>query len=402
VLTIIDRYVLRQVLAPLMAAFSIGLLMLLAERMVRLLDTTLGKRNSFGIVFELLAYLVPHYLGTAIPGALFIGLLFGFSKLSKNQEMDALSAMGFGLHRLARPTLLLALVFATLSFIIFGWIQPYTRFFYRAAIFDIKNVDAFYLAEEGVFMQADNRTFILGELDRGNNSFRKIFILENRGKDGLDILTAREGRLVPVEGQLRPVLRMLDGRRLQTGRPFAQESSAVTTSSFEQFDTPLGKVSKSLFRERGNDERELTMPELVARKHAPPEGSTFNSMRAELHKRFVNVFVMLVLPILALPFAIGRPRSPRAYRIGIAFAILVAFNEVIEQGALATKETGVSPWLTLWAPTAFLAVYSIWRFYRAAFVVGGDEGSLWGRRILSMISSVFDGVSRLFGRARPT
>ena len=45
--------------------------MLLAERLVRLLDTTLGKKNSFGVVFELLAYLVPHYLGTAIPAAFF-------------------------------------------------------------------------------------------------------------------------------------------------------------------------------------------------------------------------------------------------------------------------------------------------------------------------------------------
>ena len=62
-LTIIDRYVLKQVAKPLVAAMTIGLLMLLAERLVRLLDTTLGKKNSFSVVFELLAYLVPHYLG---------------------------------------------------------------------------------------------------------------------------------------------------------------------------------------------------------------------------------------------------------------------------------------------------------------------------------------------------
>ena len=62
-LTIVDRYVLRQVAKPLATAMAIGLLVLLAERMVRLLDTTLGKKNSFAVVFELLAYLVPHYLG---------------------------------------------------------------------------------------------------------------------------------------------------------------------------------------------------------------------------------------------------------------------------------------------------------------------------------------------------
>ena len=95
-LTIIDRYVLRQVAKPLATAMAIGLLMLLAERLVRLLDTTLGKKNSFGVVFELLAYLVPHYLGTAIPAALFLGLLFGFNKLSKDSEIDAMMATGNG------------------------------------------------------------------------------------------------------------------------------------------------------------------------------------------------------------------------------------------------------------------------------------------------------------------
>jgi lipopolysaccharide export system permease protein len=402
VLTIIDRYVLRQVIAPLTAAFSIGLLMLLAERMVRLLDTTLGKRNSFGVVFELLAYLVPHYLGTAIPGALFIGLLFGFNKLSKNQEMDAMSAMGFGLHRLARPTIILALLFSALSFAIFGWMQPYTRFFYRAAVFDVKNIDAFYLAEEGVFMQADNRTFILGELKRSDNSFKKIFILENKGKDGLDVLTARDGRLVPVEGQLRPVLRLSDGHRLETGRPFAKENLATTSSSFSLFDTPLGKISKDLFRARGNDERELTFPELYSSLDAPPKGSTSFSMRAELHRRIVNVVVMLILPILALPFAVGRPRTPRAYRIGIAFLILLAFNEIVEQGALATRENGISPLLTLWLPTLLLAIYSFWRFYRASFVVGGDEGGKLSERIAKIFASVWSRLIWFLGKRERT
>ena len=76
---IVDIYILRQVIKPLAGAMAIGLLVLLAERMVRLLDTILGKKNSFAVVFELLAYLVPHYLGLAVPAALFLGLLFGGS-----------------------------------------------------------------------------------------------------------------------------------------------------------------------------------------------------------------------------------------------------------------------------------------------------------------------------------
>jgi lipopolysaccharide export system permease protein len=181
VLTVIDKYVLKQISMPLLASLAIGLLVLLAERLVRLLDVTLGKKNSFGVVFEMLAYLVPHYLGTAVPAALFLGLLFGFNKLSKNHEVDGMMAAGIGLHRLLRPALLLALLFSVASLIIFGWVQPHTRYAYRSVLFDVKNVDAFYLAEEGVFMQSGSRTFILDELDRSNNAFKRIFVFDYNG-----------------------------------------------------------------------------------------------------------------------------------------------------------------------------------------------------------------------------
>ena len=99
-MTIVDRYILRQISKPLITAIIIGMLVLLAERMVRLLDVTLGKRNSFGMVFELLTYLLPHYLGMAVPVALFLGLMFGFNKLSRDSEIDAFLAAGVGLQRL--------------------------------------------------------------------------------------------------------------------------------------------------------------------------------------------------------------------------------------------------------------------------------------------------------------
>jgi lipopolysaccharide export LptBFGC system permease protein LptF len=75
-------------------------------------------------------------------------------------------------------------------------------------------------------------------------------------------------------------------------------------------------------------------------------------LRAEFHKRLVMVASILVLPFLALPFAIGRRRGQRAYRFGIALVILIAYHEIIQQGALITKLTGVSPYLTIWAPFA--------------------------------------------------
>lgn len=375
-LTIIDRYVLRQVLMPLGASLAIGLLMLLAERLVRLLDKTLGKNDSIGAVFELLAYLVPHYLGTAVPAALFIGLLFGFSKLSKSNELDAMLASGVGLHRLAWPVFLLAIIFTIASTVIFGWLQPVTRYAYRSLIFDITNVDAFYLAEEGVFMETGSRTFILDELDRSNNTFKRVFLFDNNGAKGTETLTASDGVLIPVPGQTRPVLRLNNGHRLLLESvphySGATEPQTAGVAEFTTTDTPLGKVSKDIFRPRGNDEQELFITELISGDPAKFKNVKPDAFRAELHRRLVSILSMLILPFLALPFAIGRARSPRAYRVAVALGLLVAYYEIIQQGALASSSSGISPWFTQWLPLALLAAFSIWRFYAASFRLGSD------------------------------
>jgi lipopolysaccharide export system permease protein len=397
VLTVIDKYVLRQISKPLLASLGIGLLLLLSERLVRLLDVTLGKKNSFGVVFEMLAYLVPHYLGTAIPAALFLGLLFGFNALSKNHEIDGMMAAGIGLQRLLRPALLLAFVFSLASLAMFGWIQPQTRYAYRSVLFDVTNVDAFYLAEEGVFMQSGGRTFILDKLNRNDNSFERIFVFDYNGPGGSETLTSSSGKLITVPGQNRPILRLNDGHRLLVERwpTMKTEGTAVPASvaKFDQTDTPLGKVSKDLFRPRGDDERELTLPEIYRLMDTPPENTTANAMRAEFHRRIINVVAMLMLPLLAIPFAIGRARSPRAYRMAIALTLLVAFHEVIEQGAVAAKLGTFSPWLSMWLPMALLTTFAIWRFWQVSYRIGGDG-------LDKFFLPISDAVSRVFTLAR--
>jgi lipopolysaccharide export system permease protein len=392
-MAVVDRYIIKQITKPLLTAIVIGMLILLAERMVRLLDVTLGKRNSFGVVFELLAYLLPHYLGQAIPVALFLGLMFGFNKLSRDSEVDAFLAAGIGLHRLIAPVVVVAIGIVFLSFAIFGWLQPHARYAYRAVLFSASNVEVFYLAEEGVFMQAGNRTFILDELSRSDGSFRKIFLYEDRDDEGLETITATSGRLISDPKGERPVLRLEDGHRLGLpAKPDTASDSPVPTPLVGDFafaDTPLGQLKRKFTRARGNDERELTLPELISRRNSPPPKVTINHMTAELHSRIINILVPVVLPFLALPFALGRRRHLRAYRFGVAVALLIAFHEVIQQGALMTHNFGYSPWLTMWAPFMGMVAFTGWRFWNVCFSVRPDR-----------LEPIFDELAQVFRTLR--
>jgi lipopolysaccharide export system permease protein len=376
-LRIMERYVLRQVTAPLLTAMFVGLLILVAERLVIVLAETMGKKNSFSIVFELISYWLPHYAGLAGPVALYFGLLVGFSRLSRSSELDALLASGLGLHQLARPLVILAAVMCAFSVLMFGWLQPFALYAYRALINTVENVDVFYLAEEGVFMQAGKRTFMLDKLQRGDAAFERIFLFDNRGNAGAETITAIRGTLVQLPETGRPVLRLENGNRLEIAKMPDLTGSAPlpppTVGSFNTADTPLGSNDPVTFRPRGQSNRELTLTELATKLFTDPRATKINEARGEFHKRMVIAATILVLPFLALPFAIGSRRNPRAWRFVIAAVLLGVFYETIEQGAVATALTGVSPILTLWLPFVALVAFAGWRFWNAAFRLKRDR-----------------------------
>ena len=404
-LAIIDRHVLKQVSLPLAGALVIGLLMLLADRMVRLLETTLGKKNSFSVVFEMLAYLVPHYLGTAIPAALFLGLLLGFGKMSGNSETDAFMASGIGLNRMARPVIMLGVLTSLLSIAILGWAQPYARYAYRSVVFDVSNVDVFYLAEEGVFMQAGDRTFILDKLDRGSNAFQHAFIYQDKGAQGSDTVTSSRGSLIESPKGQRPTLHLEQGHRLSLpSHPSVDDSPPVNgqTTEFALADTPLGRVSQDVFRPRGEDERELTLPELYRALDNPPPKASRNEVASELSERLVNAVSILILPFLAIPFAVGSRRSARGFRTGTALVLIVVYNEIIQQGGNAANNGVASPLVAMWLPCGLLALFAGWRYYSTCFTIGNDPVSAALDRGGELLGGLRLLLMRRLGRESPS
>src|SRR4029078_11305801 len=143
-----------------------------------------------------------------------------------------------------QPVAILSVILAVCSVLIVGWLQPHARYAYRAVVFDVKNVDVFYLAEEGIFMQAGTRTFILDKLDRAAGSFERIFLFDNRGAGGIETVTAATGQLIQNTNTPLPVLRLQTGHRLTIDRMPSlapdQTPPTSTVSTFDIADTPLG------------------------------------------------------------------------------------------------------------------------------------------------------------------
>jgi lipopolysaccharide export system permease protein len=82
-MSIYSRYLLAQIARPMITTILVALIALLAERTLRVVDLVVGWRGSLFVVFEMLGYLIPHYMGLALPVAFFLGILLTFSRLSR-------------------------------------------------------------------------------------------------------------------------------------------------------------------------------------------------------------------------------------------------------------------------------------------------------------------------------
>lgn len=373
----IDRYVLERALVPLTASIGIALVALLLERMVRLMELLVNQGGPILLVLKLLANLVPHYLGLALPLALFLGITLSATRLSVDSELDALQSAGVGLTRLLRPMLWLTLVMTLVMVLLIGWLQPLTRYQFRALMWAATNSAWDLAVEKGSFFNGiGNYTVLIDDMGNNGRTLKGVFVQQRRPDGGTVTMTAETGEAarLPESGQI--LLKLYNGRRVEAERG----SDRVTVLSFESFELPMEVAATDPFRDRSG-ERELTFPELFCqlRLHAaaqppatPPwpcaedaQALAFKGSRlqSEAHARMVRVLAMLFLPFMSLPLGLSSRRSQKAAGLVVGVMLLALFNYLLQFGEKGADYGDISPWLGLWGPWLAMMVISLFLFW---------------------------------------
>ena len=350
-----DRYVLRLVFWPLLIALGITLFALLLERFVGLLDLFVNKGSPVSVVVRMMASLVPHYVGLALPAAFFIAVLLAIRRLSRDSELHALQSAGIGLPRLIVPIFGVAVVLTVLGALIFNYLQPYSRYAYRALNFSLTETAWNAALESGaLFTGFPDKVVLIERVSGSGDELIGIFVHEVKTSGQTTTITAETGRILRSSGELGLTLRLINGRRLDAGAG----SQSTKLVSFEQFDVPLERAFETKdFHRRGKDEEELTLGELWALKSTPPPGVTESQVVAEINSRIVRSLTILVLPFLAIPFGIATRRGGEGIGMAISLIFLLSYHHVLQLGHSLTGAGQVSPLVGLWLPFAVFAAF---------------------------------------------
>lgn len=377
-MSIYSRYILGQIARPMITTILVALVALLAERTLRVVDLVVGWRGSLFVVFEMLGYLIPHYMGLALPVAFFLGILLTFSRLSREGELAAMFSSGVGLPQLLRPIILAALGLALVTALLVSHLQPYGRYAYRAATHALTNASFETLLQGGLFTTLGNTTYMVERISDDKARLDKVFLHTGApGKDAVTV-TAASGR-VERAGTTSPIRLLLqDGLQqlVPAGTGGGGTAPREVVLRFRDFETSFGSPDES-FRPRGEDEREMTLGELWSARTSPPEDVKPVEISAELNGRLARILSLPVLPFMAIPLALGRLRGQRSYGLVIGLAALIAYHHTLQFGEALVDDGKTPAWLGLWLPFAAFALGSLALFIRAATRVPDPRFAFW-------------------------
>ncbi len=390
VLNRVDRYLARLIFVPLVATLTLAAMLLLLDKMLRLFDFVVSEGGPVGIVWRMLANLIPEYLGLGIPIGLMLGILIAFRRLALSSELDSLRGVGLGYGRLLRVPYMYAVALALLNLAIVGFVQPRARYAYEELRFELRSGALGATIKVGEFNRLGRRMVL--RVERSDDEGRHLHNVFVRAEteDGRSVAaTADLGTFLATPDEETIVLRLERGRLVHD----APSYKVPRVLSFERHDLPIDLPAVEAFRNRGDGNDEFTLPELVrlGQSDATPERLR-DSARANFHFRMVEVAMMVLLPLLAVALAVPPKRSTSGLGNFLSIVMVVTYHKINQYAEQMAAQDRFDPVIALWTPFALFAVLILWMYWTLAHTPGGQPiGAL--ERVFAKLTKP---VARLF------
>jgi lipopolysaccharide export system permease protein len=301
-------------------------------QMLRYVDYIVDGGAPFSVFLQLILLAVPTFIGLILPIALFIAVLFTYNRLTQDNELQVMRAIGVSPLRLAAPALVMA-GFVTLAlYVLNGALAPLAqrelallRTFARSEV-------STALLREGVFQPVgDNMTVYVRER-RADGTVRGVMVHD--GSNPLHPVTvmAESGRLSTDAES--PMVVVVNGSRQE----FDRTTGRANTLLFDRYTIDLGALRPELStRESEAREQMLWALPSIARDTANPE----RARRAwgELHERLAQPLTTPSFVLLALAFLLVGDFNRNGQGGRVMAAVLTA---VIVQGLALAGQNLVS------------------------------------------------------------
>jgi LPS export ABC transporter permease LptG/LPS export ABC transporter permease LptF len=366
---ILDRYVIREILPPMVLSLLIFTFILALPPFMGQLEELVSKGVPWSLAGRMLLTLIPSSLGLTIPMALLVGILIGLGRMSGDREAMALLACGVSPYRLLRPILLVASVAAGGHLWVMLAAIPDANQTFRELAYDTLAQQVENDVRPQVFF-ANFPPLVLYTRDvvPGGGGWKDVLVADTTKPAATVLFMARRGRLILDRQKQTVDLVLQDGTRYSSRDA---EGKQVDTFRFPK-EVIVTIDPKTVFARfpimRGLAEQ--TIPQLIE------QGAFRNGIRQPAHQEMEYIHQKVSFPAASIVFAIiavalgltvARDGKLAGFVVGIAvifaYYILLYLAMGVTKGYYSGPDGGAQPlWvahLSRWVPNLVLLPFGI-------------------------------------------
>ncbi len=285
----LDRYILRQLAAALLAATGGLVALIWLTQSLRFVELVVNRGLSFGTFLHLTGLLIPNFVAVILPITTFVVVQFVYQRLAGDRELTVMRAAGLSPMALARPALVLAGAVVALCYWLNVQVVPVSYTAFREQQFEIRNRLAAFLLQEGVFTQVSDDLTVYVRSRDPDGTLRGILVEDERQKNSRATILAERGRL--VNGPAGPRVLLEAGSRQEIDRT----NGRLNVLTFAENSIDLASNSKNS-EQRYRDATEMSLGELL-HPDATVSARDVGKLLVEAHRR-------LSAPLTAMSFAL--------------------------------------------------------------------------------------------------
>jgi len=363
-LSILDRYFLRELAQTVAATVVVLLVIVTGSAFARVLQQVAGGSFPPSVMFQVLGLRMLDLLANMIPLASFIGVLMGMGRMYRESEMHVLSSSGMGPRGLLRPVLILGVVLVGLTALVSLWLGPWAA----------RTSDAM-VAEA-------NRSVIAAGLDAGRFTSLPgqggIIFVDTLSRDGTKLgRTFVAGQSEDGDGVAH--LKVVSAA---SGELYQESDGGGRFIAFHdgwQYDIPLGTGNWRVMQYGGNN---TSLSDVKADEDEDPAHSksswelAFSNAPDELAEfawRTSAPPMTLVLLMLALPLSRQSPRESRYGRLLLAIVTFYLYYTLL---ALGRAQLGKGHWhsaFPMWLLHLLVLALAGWMLWKQYAPRRGDK-----------------------------
>ena len=323
-ISIIDRYIGKEILKSLAGVAIVLYLIFLSNKIVSYLADVASGDLPGSYLFVIIALASIRYLIILTPLAFYIAILLLFGRLYRDHEMASMFACGVGTSQLYRPVFMVAvplsLLIMVLSFIVVPWASNIEAQLYKDFA---KNLE-FTGISPGKFHSSGNRIIYLEEMSEDHTYMSKVFI-QTTYKERNIVMVAEKAHLEVDPGTSDRLLVLENGSRYE-GVPGETDFRQLKFSRHSLLVPPTRKTIQP------SSVESMTFQQLL----------DLNSIKAwtELQWRLSIPVAVILLSFLAVPLSRIQPRHGQFGKLFVGILLYVVYvNLIAVSKAWMIKET---------------------------------------------------------------